>query len=311
MIRFFSKHPTAANLLMLTLLILGISSLSTIKRETFPEFDPPYIMAAITYPGASPQEVEESLCVRMEDAVDGLSNIVETKCEAIEGSARLTLKLDEKADIGRMLVDVQTQINAINDFPDEIESPVVQELDWNEPVVDVAITAETSWPELKAYAEQLKRTLKLDYGVSLVDVSGFSDHQYRVELNTQIMRQLGLSIGDIATQIGSQNIKLPSGNVETEDKNFLIRFDERRIKPQELESIVVGSSPSGALIRLKDVATITDRFELDEQKVLFNGTPSAVLKISKNKEDDALRVKEKVTEFVEAQRLIAPEGVTL
>lgn len=311
MIRFFSKHPTAANLLMLALLILGISSLSTIKRETFPEFDPPYIMAAITYPGASPQEVEESLCVRMEDAVDGLSNIEETKCEAIEGSARLTLKLNERADIGRMLVDVQTQINAINDFPDEIESPVVQELDWNEPVVDVAITADTSWPELKAYAEQLKRILKLDYGVSLVDVSGFSDHQYRVELNTQIMRQMGLSISDIAVQIGNQNIKLPSGNVETEDKNFLIRFDERRVTPQELESIVVGSSPSGALIRLKDVATITDRFELDEQKVLFNGKPSAVLKISKNKEDDALRVKEQVTKFVDAQRLIAPEGVTL
>ncbi|MFC5076624.1 Toluene efflux pump membrane transporter TtgB [Vibrio thalassae] len=311
MIRFFSKHPTAANLLMLALLILGLSSLSTIKRETFPEFDPPYIMSAITYPGASPQEVEESLCVRMEDAVDGLSNIEETKCEAIEGSARLTLKLNERADIGRMLVDVQTQINAINDFPDEIESPIVQELDWNEPVVDIAITANTSWPELKAYAEKLKRTLKLDYGVSLVEVSGFSDHQYRVELNTQVMRQMGLSVSDVAVRIGNQNIKLPSGNVETEDKNFLIRFDERRITPQELESIVVGSSPNGAVIRLKDVATITDRFELDEQKILFNGQPSAVLKISKNKEDDALRIKEQVTRFVDAQRLIAPEGVTL
>ncbi len=311
MIRYFAKHPTAANLLMLALLVLGISSLPEIKRETFPEFDPPYIMAAITYPGASPQEAEESLCVRMEDAVDGLANIVETKCEAIEGSARLTLKLNEKADIGRMLVDVQTQINSINDFPDEIESPVVQELDWNEPVVDVAIMADTTWPELKAYAEQLKRTMKLDYGVSLVDVSGFSDHQYRVELNTQIMRQLGLSVNDIANQIGKQNIKLPSGNVETPDKNFLIRFDERRITPVELESIVVGSSPNGALIRLRDVATITDRFELDEQKVLFNGKPAAILKVSKNKEDDALRIKENVQRFVDDQRMIAPEGVTL
>lgn len=311
MIRFFSKHPTAANLLMLALLILGLSSLSSIKRETFPEFSPPYIMAAITYPGASPREVEESLCVRMEDSVDGLANIEETKCEAIEGSARLTLKLNEKADIGRMLVDVQTQINAINDFPDEIESPVVQELDWNEPVVDVAITADTSWPILKAYAEQLKRILKLDYGVSLVEVSGFSDHQYRVELNTQIMRQLGLSINDIAVQIGNQNIKLPSGNVETEDKNFLIRFDERRLTPQQLGSIVVSSSVNGAVIRLSDIATITDRFELDEQKVLFNGKPSAVLKISKNKEDDALRIKEQVVKFVENQRLIAPDGVSL
>ncbi|MFA0440174.1 acriflavin resistance protein [Vibrio sp. 10N.286.49.C2] len=311
MIRFFSKHPTAANLLMLALVILGVSSLSTIKRETFPEFSPPYIMAAITYPGASPQEVEESLCIRMEDAVDGLANIEETKCEAIEGSARLTLKLSEKADIGRMLVDVQTQINSINDFPDEIESPVVQELDWNEPVVDIAITADTGWPELKAYAEQLKRTLKLDYDVSLVEVSGFSDHQYRVELDTQVMRQLGLSVNDIASKIGKQNVKLPSGNVETPDKNFLIRFDERRVTPQELESMVIGASSSGALIRLNDVATITDRFELDEQKVLFNDKPSAVLKISKNKEDDALRIKENVVRFVDDQRAIAPDGVTL
>ncbi|UGA55132.1 efflux RND transporter permease subunit [Vibrio sp. VB16] len=311
MIRFFTKHPTASNLLMLSLLILGITSLSTIKRETFPEFSPPYIMAGVVYPGASPQEVEESICIRMEDAVDGLANIEETRCEAVEGSARLIIKLNEKADISRMLVDVQTQIDSINDFPSEIESPVVQELDWNEPVVDVAITADTSWPELKAYAEELKRIMKLDYDVSLVDVSGFSDHQYRVELNTQAIRQLGLSVGDIATQIGKQNIKLPSGNIETPDKNFLIRFDERRVTPEELKTIVVGSGPNGSIVRLRDIATITDRFELDEQKVLFDGHPSAVLKISKNKEDDALRIKDNVVRFVDDMRLVAPDGVTL
>lgn len=311
MIRFFARHPTAANLVMLMLLVLGISSLGSIKRETFPEFSPPYILAAVVYPGASPQEVEESICVRLEDAVDGLANIRETRCEAIEGSARLTLKLTDQADIGRMLVDVQTQINAINDFPTEIESPIVQELDWNEPVVDVAITADTTWPQLKAYAEQLKRTLKLDYGVSLVEVGGFSDHQYRIELNSDAIRQLGVSVNEIANQIGKQNIKLPSGNVETPDKNFLIRFDERRVTPQELESLVIASGENGSLIRLRDVATITDRFELDEQKIIFDGKPSAVLKISKNKEDDALRIKEQVTRFVDEQRLIAPDGVTL
>ncbi|UUM32921.1 efflux RND transporter permease subunit [Vibrio japonicus] len=311
MIRFFSKHPTAANLVMLSLLLLGITTLPNIKRETFPEFDPPYIMAGVIYPGASPQEVEESICVRMEDAVDGLANIEETRCEAIEGSARLILKLNEKADIGRMLVDVQTQINSINDFPSEIESPVVRELDWNEPVVDVAITADTTWPELKAYSEQLKRTLKLDYGVSLVSVAGFSDHQFRVELDSQAMRQLGLSVADIANQIGRQNVKLPSGNVETPDKNFLIRFDERRVTPEELETIVVGSGENGSIIRLKDVAKITDRFELDEQKVLFDGHPSALLKVSKNKEDDALRIKDRVAQFVEDQQAIAPDGVKL
>ena len=311
MIKFFARHPTAANLLMLSILLLGLVSLSQLKRETFPEFSPPYILAGVVYPGASPQEVEESICVRMEDAVDGLGNIEETKCEAIEGSARLVIKLNEKADIGRMLVDVQTQIDSINDFPKEIESPVVQELDWNEPVVDVAITADTTWPELKAYAEKLKQSLKLDYDVSLVEVSGFSDHQYRVELNESAIRQLGLNVGDIANKLAEQNVKLPSGNIETPEKNFLIRFDERKTTPQELAKTVMGASDNGALIRLDDIATITDRFELDEQKVLFDGKPSALLKISKNKEEDALRIKDRVTEFVQYQQSIAPDGVAL
>ncbi|MPW36951.1 efflux RND transporter permease subunit [Vibrio sp. B1Z05] len=311
MIRFFARHPTAANLLMLLIFLVGVLSLPTIKRETFPEFSPPYIIASIAYPGASPLEVEESLCVRMEDAVDGLSNIEESTCDALEGSASLVLKLNGSADIGRMLVDVQTQINAINDFPDEIESPVVRELDWNEPVVDVAITADMNWPDLKAYAEKLKRIMKLDYGVSLVDVSGFSDHEYRVELNTYAMRQLGLNVSDIASQIGKQNVKLPSGNIETPQKNFLIRFDERQVTPEQLQNIVVGSGPNGAAVRLRDIAKITDRFELDEQKVLFDGKPSAILKVSKNKEDDALRIKDDVVRFVEAQRAVAPQGVTI
>ena len=116
MIRYFLKHPTAANLMMAALLIAGFLSLPEIKRETFPEFSPSYISATVAYPGATPEEVEESLCLRMEDAIDGLSHIEESKCQALEGSASMNIKLDKSADIGRMLVDVQTQINAINDF---------------------------------------------------------------------------------------------------------------------------------------------------------------------------------------------------
>ncbi|MFC1502781.1 efflux RND transporter permease subunit [Pseudomonadota bacterium] len=311
MIRYFARHPTAANLLMLTLLLLGLVALPQIKRETFPEFSPAYVIASVVYPGASPQEVEESICMRMEDAVDGLANIVETRCEAVEGSASLILKLTHSDIVSRMLVDVQTQINAINDFPNEIESPIVRELDWNEPVVDVAINADTSWPQLKAYAEQLKRKLKLDYGVSLVAVSGFSDHQIRIELKEASLRQLGVSVGDVADRLARQNIKLPSGNIELGDKNLLIRFDEQKITPTALAQTVIGADSEGGVLRLGDIATLTDRFELDEQKILFDSQPSAILKVSKNKADDALRIKERVAQFVEDENQIAPTGVTL
>ncbi|MEZ8141401.1 acriflavin resistance protein [Enterovibrio norvegicus FF-33] len=311
MIRFFARHPTAANLLMLTLILLGLTSLSKLKRETFPEFAPPYILANVVYPGASPEQVEQNICLLMEEAVDGLSNIEETRCEAVEGSASLVVKLNAEADISRMLVDIQTQINAVNNFPSDIEPPVVRELDWNEPVVDVAIAAETDWVGLKAYAEDLKQKLKHQYDVQLVNVAGFSDKQIRIEVRESAIRQLGLSVEDIAAQISAQNINLPSGNVELADKSLLIRFDQRRIATETLGQIVVAADSEGGVIRLQDIATLTERFELDEQKVWFDGKPSALLKISKNKADDALRIKERVVQFVDDQQAIAPAGVTL
>lgn len=311
MIRLFTRHPTAANLLMLTFFVLGLSSLSSLKRETFPEFSPPYIIASVAYPGASPAEVEESLCLRMEDAVDGLSNIEETKCDAQEGFASLVIKMNDNADIGRSLVDIQTEINAINDFPAQIEPPTVKELDWAEPVVDIAISGEASWPHLKAYAEALKRRLKIDYDVSLVSIAGFSDHQLRVQLNQQDIRRLGLTVAQIADKIGRQNIKMPAGNIELSDKNLLIRFDERKVTPQALSETIVASLNQGGVVRLKDIATIEDVFELDEEHILFNGKPAAILKIKKNKSDDALRIKERVNAFVEKEQVAAPEGITL
>ncbi|WP_028114174.1 efflux RND transporter permease subunit [Ferrimonas kyonanensis] len=311
MIAYFSRHPTAANLLMAGIMLIGLQALPGIKRETFPEFDPKYISASVAYPGASPMEVEESLCLRMEDAVDGIGDIIETKCSALEGAATLMLKLDDNAEISRNLVDVQTQINAIKDFPADIEPPVVQQFEWTEPVIDVAISADLPPPQLKAYAEDLKRRIKLDADVALVEVKGFSDHQLRIELRQAQVRQLGLSVKEIADKVAQQNVQLPSGSIETDQKNLLIRFDERRVTPQGLGELVVASDDSGAVVRLKEIATITDRFELDEAKIDFDGHPAAVLTISKNEAEDALKVKDRVVDFIEQERSRIPDGITL
>lgn len=311
MIRYFLKHPTAANLLMAALLLAGALTLPDIKRETFPEFDPSYISASVAFPGSTPEEVEEALCLRMEDAIDGLSHIEEARCQALEGAATLIIKLDDSADTGRMLVDIQTRINAIHDFPKEIEPPVVQEMDWNEPVVDVAISANTELPDLKAYAEAVKQRMKVDAGLQLVTINNFSDHQLRVELRENSLRRLGLTVADIASKIARQNIKLPSGNIETRDKSLLIRFDERKITPKTLAQTVIASTSRGSTVRLGDIASITDRFERDENRIYFNNQPAAILTISKNKADDALRIKDVVRRFVEQEQARAPDGVTL
>lgn len=311
MIDYFTRHPTLANLLMVTLLLLGLLNLGNIKRETFPDFAPPYVIATVVYPGASPIEVEESLCLPMEDAVDGLANLEEVSCDAQEGVASMRLKLDSKADMGRFLVDVQTQIDSIDNFPSQIESPTVKEQDWAQPVVDIAIAADTSWPHLKHYAEDVKQRLKLETGVKLVSVTGFSDHQLVIALDMLALRRLGLTVNDIANKVSRQNVKMPAGTLELTDKNILLRFDERKVTPDALGKTVIASAVDGSLVRLKDIATITEGFEIDEEHSYFNGQKAAIIKVKKNKADDALRIKASISAFIQAEQANAPEGISI
>jgi len=310
-IGYFVRHPTATTLLMLAFIILGIKALPELKRETFPEFTKNYISAQVVLPGASPQDVEENLCLRMEDAVSSLGHITETRCDALEGVARMTLKLAANADLSRSLVDVQTKIAAIKDFPAEIEPPIVEQLDFNERIIDIAVSASTSKPELKAYAEDLKRRLKLDTSIRQVEISGFSSHQLLVEVSLGAIKRLGMSVADVAKQIELQNVQLPSGKVEMASKNILIRFDQREVEPERLGNIVIRSDAKGGVVRLRDIATITDRFELDEEIIRFDGEQAAILTVFKNKSQDSLRLKEEVISFLEAEKLRTPNGITI
>jgi len=310
-IKYFVRHPTAANLLMLAMILIGLKALPDIKRETFPEFKSNFIQASIVLPGAGPEDVEDNLCRRMEDAVDGLGNIEEVRCEAIEGMGTLTLKLTSEADVGRMLVDVQTQIQTIKDLPPEAESAKVKELEMFDQVLDIALAANLPPAELKAYAQDFKDRLKLEADIKLITIKGFADHEMRVELELKAIRQLGLSVNDIARKVQSQNIRLPVGNIDTTEKNVLIRFDQQEITPIGLANMVIASKPDGSIVRLGNVATITDRFKLDEEKSRFNGKPTAVLSIQKNKSEDALRVKERIVQFMEKERKLLPAGVEM
>ncbi len=311
MIRFFAFHPTAANLMMMTFILFGLVSLPQIKRETFPEFSPPFLLASMVYPGASPEQVEQAICLPMEEAVDGLSGIDETRCEALENVGSMVIKLLPTADTSRLLVDVQTQINAIQGLPNDVETPVVREFDWKEPVIDVAISGNADLMSLKAYAEQLKQRLKQGYGVSLVSVQGFSDRQLRIEVNEKAMRELGLTLTEIAQQIQRQNINFPSGNLSIDNKDLLLRFDQQVFSPDKLAKLVIATTPEGGLVRLEDIAAIAELFSSEEQTMWFDGEPAVMLKISKNKADDSLKIKERVTQFVEDEKSRVPDGIKL
>ncbi|WP_147821687.1 efflux RND transporter permease subunit [Salidesulfovibrio onnuriiensis] len=308
-IGFFAGHPTAANLLMLIFLMLGVISMPKLLRETFPDFDPTEVEIAVVYPGATAEDVEEAICQRVEDALDGITNLEEVRSEARESYGRIVAEMTEGGDMRQFLDDVKTEVEAISDFPEEIETPVIQQLGRKDNVVSLAVSGPMSVPHLKLYCEQLKDRMLKDPEISLVEVSGFSDHQIRIEVPAGNLMKYGLSFSDITDVIGRQNVDLPAGTVQTKDADILIRFADQRRKVHEYEDLVVVSGTTGAEIRLGDVARVTDTFELDEDKYLFNGKRAGLLIVQKTRAEDSLRILEAVERFIDREAAAAPPGV--
>ena len=309
MIAFFARHPTAANLLMLLILVLGLVALPSLRRETFPDFTINQVQVKVLYPGATAEEVENAVCQRIEDAVDRVENVDEVICEAREGIATATVDMTDGADPDRSLEDVKTEVEAIDTFPDLVKKPVISRLNRTDRVTSIAITGPMAPADLKVYAEGVRDRLLTVAAVSQVTLSGFSDRQFRIELDEAALRRHGLSAEDVARTMARQSVDLPAGLVEAQDRTILVRFvDERRSVPA-LEDLVVIARRGGTELRLGDVARITDRFELDEAKILFDGRRAAFLTVAKTKAEDTLDVFAAVTVFLERERLEAPPGV--
>ena len=309
MIRYFAVHPTAANLLMAAFLIIGIIAAPTVKRETFPDIPARHVEVAVIYPGATSEEVEEAICQRIEDAIESIKNIEEISCEAKENRGTAKVKMTEGKDFDDFLNDIKTEVDAVDTFPDAAEDPVVRKLGQIDFVASLALTGPMSPTDLKAYAELLKDEMLESETISQVKVTGFSDHQIRIEIPAQTLRQYGLSVSDIAATIANQSIDLPAGTIETSDRDVLIRFSDERRNPKEFNDLVVVSATSGAEIRLGDISKITDLFELAEEKIIFNGKRAAVLEVSKTKAEDTLNVIGAVKEFIATKKQSAPPGV--
>lgn len=311
MIKWFIYHPTAANLLMLALMLLGLVALPGLQRETFPEIQNDKVEIRLIYKGATAEEVEDAICRRIEDKLESVVDLDELHCESREGLGIATAIMKEGAKMPRFLDDIKSEIDAIDDFPQDVELPIIEELGRTDKVVSIAITGPHKATHLKAYAEHIREQLQSMDNIAQVSLSGFSQRQLLIEVPALLLRQYGLSAADLATSIQRQNINSPAGQIEGEQENILLRVDDQRKTIAELERLVVISGQSGASITLGQIARITDRFELDEQKIYFDGKRAAILTITKTRSEDILKVNQTVRDFVANTQAKAPPGVQL
>lgn len=311
MIRWFAAHRTAANLMMLGFMILGVIAILGIRRETFPEFDSDVVEIRVQYPGATPADVEEEIIRRIEDAIDGVNYIKEVSSEARANIGIVSVEMTTDGELITFISDLQTEVDGIMDFPPLAEEPIVQEQGKTSPVIAIAITGEMPATELKNYAEELKDELQLLPEISQVTISGFSDRQIRIELDQQALQQFNLSIDQVSAIVSRQSIDLPAGDVETRDEDLSIRFTDKRRQADEFNNLILRGSDEGGEIRLGDVASIYTTYENEEDSISFNKKRAALLTIEKTDEEDSLNIFSAVEEFVEKEQAAAPPSVSL
>jgi hydrophobic/amphiphilic exporter-1 (mainly G- bacteria), HAE1 family len=302
MIVYFTRHPTAANLLMITLLFLGLTAIPKLKRETLPDITPNQLRVSAVYPGASAEAVEKAVVTRIEEAIDGIEFVKEIISDCREGIGAVTV---EMATGGNSIVfkdEIATAVKAINDFPTSVETPIVSQIAVTDRVLTILVTGDLSTGDLKTHCESIKRRLVQIPEVDLVDVRGFSERQIRVELSIEAIRRFGLTVKQVADLVRGQNSDSPAGGLDSDQRELLLRFADERRTLNDLKQLVVLGNAYGSEVLLGDITTVTESFSAEEQKTLLNGQRAGVLVVRKSKADDIIRIADAVRRFVQQEQ---------
>jgi len=311
MVRYFVRNSVFVNLLMMVILVAGILIYLSITREMFPEFSLDSIAIRTDYPGASPQEVEKLITIKIEEEIadiDGVDNIFS---ESQEGLSLITVELADFADLNRVLNDISSAIDRIEDLPKDAEDPVVSEIKNAFPIITASVFGGLPELTMKEIAEDVRDALREIPGVAQVYLSGAREREVWVEVDPRRLEQYELSIADIKTALEARNLNLPGGTIKTDRGEFLLRTVGEILEARELEGVILRSDPQGNVLTLSQLARVRDHFEEAVTLGRFNGRPAMNLSVSKEKHGDAIVISKAVRESVARYEKRLPPGVSL
>lgn len=272
LIGFMTAHRVAPNLLMLVLLLGGLYMTTKITQEVFPDFQQDAIEVSVSYPNATPEEIEQGVVLPVEEAVRGLIGIKEVTSVAREGAGTVTLELLEGADMQRTYQDVIRAVDQIQTFPDDAEEPEIEYSGWRRDVLDLLVYGDAPEQSLRSAAEQIRDRLLLEPGITQADLDDVRDYEIHIDIPEDRLRAYGLTLEEVASIVADSARDRSAGAVDTAAGEILLQVDERRSHAEEFRDIVIRASEGGSILRLGDIATITDGFsETVEDIQSYNG----------------------------------------
>ncbi|MDO6420920.1 efflux RND transporter permease subunit [Saccharophagus degradans] len=312
MIEWFCKNHVAANLLLLAVVLAGLFSLtSRIPLEIFPTVESNVVQVNITLRGATPEDAELAIATRIEEAVQDLEGIEEIVSRSTEGGASIAIEVESSYDPRILLDEVKNRVDSINTLPSDAERPIISLAVRKRDVMMVTVSGDVSEREIREQVEQVRNELLLLPNVSQVDLNGVRDYEIAIELSQDSLREYGLTLSQVSNAITQSSLDLSAGNIRTDGGDILIRSKGQAYNKHEFDQIVLKTHRDGTLLKLGDIATVTDGFEETAIRTRFNGKLAAGLRVYRIGKQSAIQVAKEVREYIEQKQSTMPEGMEI
>ena len=310
--RWSVEHRVTVNLLMVFIIIVGVMSLTRMRREVFPYFTLDMVSVLVLYPGASPEEIEEGIVLKVEEKVKSVQGINRIISSAQEGVGKVILELKEDVeDVQKVVDEVKTLVDTIDTFPEDAETPLIQEITIRDEAINIAVYGDVSERNLRRSAEKIRDDLLSLKEISQVNLTGVRDYEISVEISENNLRRYGLTFDQVTAALKSGSLDLPGGGIKTAGGDILIRAKGQRYTGREFEEIPLITLSDGTMVRLGDVAHVLDAFKDTDQKGRFNGKPAALVQVRKTRDEDMIHISRAVHTYIQENEHALPPGIRM
>ncbi|PID80435.1 acriflavin resistance protein [bacterium DOLZORAL124_64_63] len=311
LIRWFADNHVAANLLMLTILVAGINNALTITQQVFPEVELDIITVQVPYLGATPTEVEEAVCIRIEEQIQGVVGVKRITSMASEGMGMVSVELERGVDVRKALDDVKAQVDRIVTFPAETEKPIISQVERRTQVIDIVLYGDAGETVLKELADNVRDDLLVLDDITFAATGGVRPYEISIEVSEENLQAYGLTLEQVAAAVRLGSLDMPGGSVKTDVGEILVRTKGQRYTGEEFGKIIVITAVDGTQVHLDQIATVRDGFEDVDTATFIDGKRAALVSVYRTGDQSVLTVTDRVKEYVAANKDRMPPGIEI
>jgi len=311
LIAWFARNHVAANLLLVFVCVLGFYAISILKKETFPTFALDMIEIGVPYPGAGPEEVEKGILIKIEESLTAIQGIEELRAIAQEGYGRVYVSVDQTYELSEVTDQVKLAVDRIVTFPVDAERPYITQREQKVQALMVAVSGDLDEFSMANLVTQIREEIVALPEVTFAEIQGRKDFEISVEISEQRLREYGLTLSQVASEISRWSIDLPGGSIRTDGGNIRLRANGQAYTGEEFSNIVLLTNPDGSKLRLRDVATINDGFVEWPGYAYFNGASAMMIEVKSTANESELKISEAVTRYIEGRQSSLPDSVYL